>query len=110
MITRKLRRITSIDLKKLTKKHWSHAVFITALLLLTMLVSWWAIFINQAIEESYQIQKSGAMQSLESLALLHGHLSVEPQTGVFSSDDRLESQRPPSREPERRRADGRPRR
>ncbi|MCP5046520.1 MAG: HAMP domain-containing histidine kinase [bacterium] len=68
-----------------------HFVFIFSLFVLTLLVTWWSIFLYQSVIGTYQIKIQSIRQSVTSYSLFLGHsIGPAPGPGVFHRDHRLE--------------------
>jgi signal transduction histidine kinase len=80
-----------IDLLAWCKRQTYHFIFISSLLALTMLVTWWAIFLYQSVNQTYETKLEGAHHGVYSYSLFLSHNAViKPQAGPYSRDNRLE--------------------
>ena len=68
-----------------------HFVFIFSLVALTMLVGWWAIFINRSVQQAYEMNYEKILMGLDLHAFTLGHgRDNPPEMGVFKDDPRFE--------------------
>lgn len=68
-----------------------HLVFVCSLLALTMLVTWWAVFLYRSVEQTYSTKVDNIRQAVYSYSLFLGHNpSGKPPQGTYKRDDRLE--------------------
>jgi signal transduction histidine kinase len=73
------------------KRQAYHFVFISSLLALTLLVTWWAIFLYQSVNQYFDTKLEAARQSVYSYTLFLGHnTAVKPEPGPYQRDQRLE--------------------
>ncbi len=79
------------DLIAWVKRQAYHFVFISSLMLLTILVAWWAFSLYTSVNQNYRTRLDGVRQSVRSYSLFSGHNSLEkPALGKYWRDDRLE--------------------
>lgn len=68
-----------------------HLVFVCSLLALTMLVTWWAVFLYRSVEQTYTTKVENIRQAVYSYSLFLGHdPSGKPPQGTYTRDARLE--------------------
>lgn len=73
------------------RSHGYHLLFGLTLLSLAALITWWSVFIRDAIEQQRQFHYDSIMDSAKIAALSIGHMRTEePQLGVVPTDNRLE--------------------
>jgi len=73
------------------KRQMYHLVFVSALAALTVLVTWWAIFLYQSVDLTYDTMIDGIRNSTRSYGMFLGHNpEVKPKLGTFAEDQRLE--------------------
>jgi signal transduction histidine kinase len=73
------------------KRQTFHFVFISSLLALTLLVTWWALFLYQSVEQTYQTKLESIRQSVYSYSLFLSHNPANrPVEGPYKRDFRLE--------------------
>lgn len=73
------------------KNHAYHFIFILSLLSLTLLVTWWAIFIERSIRQSAKLRYENIIQSVKLYShMLGSDINNPPRTGVFEKDERFE--------------------
>ncbi len=73
------------------KRHGPHLFFGLSLVSLTLLLTWWALFINRAVQQEYEFHRSSLEFRGKAFAFMLGHESQEaPPTGTYAPDDRFE--------------------
>ncbi len=84
-------RFKSKYLRYLLKDYSYHTVFIISLLTLTALVTWWAVFVNRSIHDSYDLHKKNLKQGLLLYASTMGQNKTDsPKVGILIEDQRFE--------------------
>jgi signal transduction histidine kinase len=79
------------DILAWCKRQTYHFVFISSLFALTLLVTWWAIFLYQSVNQTYETKLEGARHGVYSYSLFLGHNPVkQPKEGPYPRDSRLE--------------------
>jgi signal transduction histidine kinase len=68
-----------------------HFVFLFSLLMLTMLVTWWAIFLNRSVEQAYELKYDAVLRSVDLNAFTLGHNKHNfPEPGLVGAEGRME--------------------
>jgi len=82
--------INKTKIKYFWNTYFYDLIFISSLLLLILLVSWWAVFIHRSIEEAYSIKQKNIQLSMQACSRILGLSETEPEPGIYSADKRLE--------------------
>jgi signal transduction histidine kinase len=78
------------------KAHAHHLLFVSSLLSLVALSSWWAVFLSRAVRQESYLNSESIRVSVTLHATMIGHVPGRaPQVGSFGPDPRLEVTRTP---------------